>query len=246
MELNGYGIGCLFAVISIILAPIFIGSLVSQCQDTKDAFGCSHKLEDQTLESEQNNSIEKLISEINRYVDLGDYEKAIIYTEELCTLDQSTDFKIFLANLYYSAGKKSKSFEFYENVIDEHPDNAIALNDYAYKLCTDRILLDQAEKLSRRAVELEPTNGNILDTYGWALFLNNKPVQAEEYLAKSINNGQRKNVEVLDHYAQVLFYNGAIEEALRQWQLCKKIDSNNLISNINEKISSCEQILVHN
>ena len=55
-------------------------------------------------------------------------------------------------------------------ISDEHPDDPDLQNDLAWALATAGIMLDDALRLAKRAVELAPDDGNIWDTLGEAHF----------------------------------------------------------------------------
>ena len=62
----------------------------------------------------------------------------------------------------------------------------------------------KAEKLSRRAIELNPDNPSYLDTYGWILHLLGKDAEAKAIFKRCMVYGGKEHVEVLLHYSEVL------------------------------------------
>jgi Flp pilus assembly protein TadD len=57
-----------------------------------------------------------------------------------------------------------------QSILDMAPDSAEAMNFVGYSWAEKGERLDEAEKLVRRAVEIDPDSGSYLDSLGWVLF----------------------------------------------------------------------------
>lgn len=80
------------------------------------------------------------------------------------------------------------------------PDNAVMLNDIAYKLSLEHLELDWAEQLARRAHTAEPENENVLDTLGWILCLQGQPDAGLPLIRESLSFfGEDPPKEISDH-----------------------------------------------
>src|SRR5690606_13456885 len=70
-------------------------------------------------------------------------------------------------------------------ILEEDPDNAIALNALGYTLADRTDRLEEAETLIKRALQLDPTNPAIMDSLGWLLYRQGATAKALPYLEKA-------------------------------------------------------------
>ena len=75
---------------------------------------------------------------------------------------------------------KQMSIDF-EKMINFDPYNSIALNAYGYSLSLHEKQLGYAEKLIRKAIDIDPGNAAILDSLAWVLYLDGSYKEAYEY-----------------------------------------------------------------
>jgi tetratricopeptide (TPR) repeat protein len=68
------------------------------------------------------------------------------------------------------AGDRAAALATMQSILERSPDDAEAMNFVGYSWAEKGERLDEAEKLVRRAVELDPDNGSYLDSLGWVLF----------------------------------------------------------------------------
>jgi len=68
------------------------------------------------------------------------------------------------------AGDRAGAIRTMQSILEGAPDDAEAMNFVGYSWAEKGERLDEAEKLVRRAVDLEPDNGSYLDSLGWILF----------------------------------------------------------------------------
>ena len=135
------------------------------------------------------------------------------------------DFYSTLGDAYNYLKEYQKSDKAFDDALKIDADNTYVLNNYAYYLSFRNDNLDKAEKLSKKANDLNPNNRNYMDTYGWILYQEKKYNEAEEWLSAAAKMGPPKAV-ILEHYGDVLFKLNKIEEALTQWYLAKQAGGN--------------------
>ena len=114
------------------------------------------------------------------------------------------DFDSYLGDLYHSVGEVEKSFDAYDRVLREAPDNALVLNNYAYYLSLRKERLDEAKTMAQHAVELEPESAIYLDTYAWVLYELGEYQDAEKQMEKAIRLLQQPDKTYYEHYADIL------------------------------------------
>ena len=126
------------------------------------------------------------------------------------------DFYSALGDAYNYGKEFEKSDKAYEDALKIDSDNTFVLNQYSYFLSLRKENLDKAEKLSKKANELQPGNRKYMDTYGWILFQEKKYTEAAEWLGNAAKMGNDPNI--LEHYGDVLYRLGKTNEALKQWE----------------------------
>lgn len=127
-----------------------------------------------------------------------------------------------LGDTYHAMDNFAASYEAYDKALAINAENVYVLNNYAYYLSLSSEKLDKAEKMARKAVDLDPYNSNFLDTYAWVLYQQKKYKEALEWIKKAYGNGGAESGVVLEHYGDILFQLGEKEEALNYWKLAKK------------------------
>ena len=140
---------------------------------------------------------------------------------------QATSNRALHSELYTHLGdilnrleRTEESFEAYERAIEINPNNARALNNYAYSLALARKNLRKAERMSLRALELDPRNSAYLDTYAWILFKEGHYTLALFYIRRAVDNlqeGEERGI-IFDHYGDILYRTGNKEKALEMWK----------------------------
>lgn len=119
------------------------------------------------------------------------------YDEAYETLDQAVKWGFtngyleaetysLLAEACYRTGRYDRAWQAFDRCIALHPNDWVALNNYAYYLSEQHRDLDKAEMMSRRTIEAEPDNANSLDTYAWILHLLGRDAEALPYMEKAV------------------------------------------------------------
>lgn len=123
-----------------------------------------------------------------------------------------------LGDVHYELKDPKLAFGYYEAALALDNHNVMVMNNYAYYLSEEDTLLQKAETLSARCIELEPGNPTFLDTYAWILFKRDNLLLAKFYMGQAISNIKEANDILFDHYADILWANGDKEEAKKYWQ----------------------------
>ena len=128
---------------------------------------------------------------------------------------------IDLVDLLHTRGERgdsSRAYELLETLLDAAPDDARILNLLAYWWAEPNGRLSRAERMARRAVEVQPENPHFLDTLAWVLFHRGDLAEAEQLLQTALriidasqSNASRKVLKT--HYAEVLRRLGQAEAA---------------------------------
>ncbi len=181
----------------------------------------------------------------------GKNEDAIkAYEDEIQRLKEDNDLKkkdkereidkarYAQSGIYIELDQVDKAVEALKELVAKHPDNATYNNDLGYVLADHDMKLDEAEKLIRKALELErkkkqeenpklkpeeiKENGAYLDSLGWVLYKQKKYVEAKRYLRQAVQNSieqdEPESIEIYDHLGDVLLALGQKAEAVEAWK----------------------------
>ncbi|WP_158825287.1 tetratricopeptide repeat protein [Mucilaginibacter lacusdianchii] len=142
-----------------------------------------------------------------------------------------------LGDTYHELKDDAKSDAAYEKSLTYNPDNAYALNNYAYYLSVRGEQLDKAAKLSKHSIDLQPNTASFEDTYAWILFKQKKYGDARVWMEKALQQGNNKSAVQTEHYGDIMFYLGDTEAAVQNWKKAKQNGAQSpvLDRKINEK-----------
>lgn len=90
-----------------------------------------------------------------------------------------------LAEAYYEDGRKEAAEETLRRILSERGDIPHALNFLGYMLAEEGRDLQEARRMTERAVLQEPDNGAFVDSLGWALFRLGRLDEAQKYLERA-------------------------------------------------------------
>lgn len=172
---------------------------------------------------------------------LRQFEKSVSISEEglgfAIQIRDKIQLYLNMADAYHQMKNHEKSDASFESVLELDPDNALALNNYAYFLAQRKYRLDDAIKMIQKALKYEPDNASYLDTYGWVLFQSEKYTEALKML-EAAHKLDPTNAEILEHVGDTYFKLGKSEEAHLYWKKAmeNKGDADKLQRKIKEGI----------
>src|SRR5439155_15398749 len=102
----------------------------------------------------------------------------------------------------------------YRAALLREPDNALALNNYAYFLSRDPTRLGEALDLAERAHRGAPGNPAVADTLGWLLYLKGDLERAEALTLAALQ-GLPQNAQVRYHLGMIYLRRGNVAAARR-------------------------------
>lgn len=176
------------------------------------------------------------------YYQVRNYNSAITYLN--LALEHLPNDKEIVLQIYsslgdsYNALKKFKESDLaYNQALSIDSNNSYVLNNYAYYLSLRGERLEDAEKMSKRSIEIEPNNPSFEDTYAWVLFKLKKYMEAKKWIEKSLQGKPENNATQREHFGDILYFLGDESGALEQWKNAKSQGavSEKLNKKINEK-----------
>jgi predicted Zn-dependent protease len=163
--------------------------------------------------------------EVNLLLDQEQQQQALsTATEALEEHPDNIEIRYARAMLYDGIGRPADAEADLKQIIEQEPENAVALNALGYILTTRTDRLREARGYIEKALRLDPNNPAILDSMGWVLFLEGQLEPALEYLSRAW--AAFPDPEVAAHYGEALWMNGAEEQARIIWQEGLEQDSN--------------------
>jgi tetratricopeptide (TPR) repeat protein len=142
-----------------------------------------------------------------------------------------------LGDVYQDLKQYKESAQAYDESLKLLPDNAYTLNNYAYYLSLRNQNLDLAEKMAKKANDLERDNSSFEDTYAWVLFKSKKFIEAKKWMEQALQHNSNNSGNAFEHYGDILYKLGNTNEALNNWQKAWDLGEKSLIlkRKINEK-----------
>jgi tetratricopeptide (TPR) repeat protein len=115
------------------------------------------------------------------------------------------------------AGDRAGAIRTMQSILEAAPDDAEAMNFVGYSWAEKGERLDEAEKLVRRALDLEPENGSYLDSLGWILFQRGDLPGAISSLerAEALTGPEPT---ILEHLGDAYRRSGRDADATRAWR----------------------------
>lgn len=145
-----------------------------------------------------------------------------------------SDIRYTLSGVYVDLKKIEKAASQLQELLKDEPNNATYNNDLGYIWADHGMKLDEAEKLIRKALDLDKEerlkinpsakpeelkrNAAYLDSLGWVLFKKKKYKEALEPLLEAVKQEEGQHVEIFDHVGDVYKAMGNVEKAIEFWK----------------------------
>jgi tetratricopeptide (TPR) repeat protein len=147
-----------------------------------------------------------------------DYPRAIQLLEQLVAQVPDNDrYRFTLGAAYDEANQKERSLAEMRKAIQLNPRNAAALNYLGYSLADQGVQLDEAERLIRRALELQPNEGIYIDSLGWVYYRRGDYKRAVEQLERAVELAG-EDPTIVEHLGDAYQRLGRGDAALRVYR----------------------------
>ncbi len=168
--------------------------------------------------------------EVNLLLDEGQQQEALsTATEALQEHPDSLQIRYARAMLYDTLDQPADAEADLKQIVEQDPENAVALNALGYILTTRTDRLREARRYIEKALAIDPENPAILDSMGWVLFLEGQIEPALKYLSRAW--AAYPDPEVAAHYGEALWMSGAEDQARIVWQKGLDQDPNHEVLN---------------
>jgi tetratricopeptide (TPR) repeat protein len=142
--------------------------------------------------------------------------------------------RYLLSGIYVDLKQIDRAAEKLKALIAKRPEEPAYYNDLGYVWADHDMNLEEAEKLIRKALELDQArqlkanpklrpedvrlNGAYLDSMGWVLYKLKRYKEAREYLLKAVEDKDGQHIEIFDHLGDVYLALGERAAAIKAWQ----------------------------
>jgi predicted Zn-dependent protease len=149
--------------------------------------------------------------------------------------DEDPEGREELANMYSLRGDIFNVMKVYhesdssfEHALRLNPNNATVLNNYAYYLSVRNQRLGDAERMSKKSLQIRPAEGTFLDTYGWILYQQGKYEQARNYIQQAIDAARGEaDATLWEHMGAIHYKLGDPSKAVEAWKKAKQKGGDN-------------------
>ncbi|MFS4458746.1 tetratricopeptide repeat protein [Bdellovibrio sp. HCB2-146] len=172
----------------------------------------------------------------------GDFKAAIgILEQGLEKFPSNAQIRFYYGTLQDRVGNKEKVVAEMKKVLEIEPDHVQGLNYLAFTWAELGINLPDAEKLARRALELDPKDGYILDTLGWILYKQSKYSESVKFLEAA--HKYQSNVSVIaEHLGDAYYKQSMVDKAKKMYRKAADLESDKKkAQEIHNKITAIEK-----
>ncbi|MEM6265386.1 MAG: tetratricopeptide repeat protein, partial [Bacteroidota bacterium] len=157
---------------------------------------------------------------------LNQYEDAIFFLNKVRRVGSGENG--FMARVHTELGKAyhfTKKFEdsdeAFNQALDRQPDDVDVIRTYASILAERNGQLQEALKMSNKAMALQPEDPETRGLHGFILFQSGEHQEAAKLLRQSIE--KKPTAVTYERYGDVLFQLGDKKEALAQWEKAQEL-----------------------
>lgn len=186
-------------------------------------------------ETHPSHAIDMMMARAQLLGTLGRFDEALpLYERVIEYRPDEEEGVLGKAELLLRMGRLDDAIEEYRSAVKRWPDSAYALNALGYTLADRTDRYREAERLIRKALEIEPDSGAIIDSWGWVLYRQGKLDQALVELRRAYDI--LKDPEVAAHIVEVLWKLGRTDEAKRELEEAEKLfPENELLHQVRER-----------
>ncbi|MDG0814741.1 tetratricopeptide repeat protein [Bdellovibrio svalbardensis] len=172
----------------------------------------------------------------------NDYKAAAKVLEQgLEKFPENAQLRFYYGTINDRLGKKDVVITEMKKVLELDPNHVQGLNYLAFTWAELNQNLPDAEKLARRAMELEPQDGYVLDTLGWILYKQSKFTEAVKFL-EAAHKFQGTVSVIAEHLGDAYYKQSMVDKAKKMYRKAADLESDkNKVKEIRNKITAIEK-----
>ncbi|WP_373998681.1 tetratricopeptide repeat protein [Bdellovibrio bacteriovorus] len=171
-----------------------------------------------------------------------DYKGASKILEQgLEKFPENAQLRFYYGTINDRLGNKEVVVTEMQKVLDLDPNHVQGLNYLAFTWAEMGVQLPQAEKLARRALELEPKDGYVLDTLGWILYKQNKFTESIKFL-EAAHKYQGTVSIIAEHLGDAYLKQSMVDKAKKMYRKAADLETDKKkVEEIRSKITAIEK-----
>lgn len=146
-----------------------------------------------------------------------------------------------LGSAYERTGRQEEAVAEFRRTLEQNPDYVPALNYLGYLFAERGENLEEALRLTQRAVVLDPDNGAYVDSLGWVYFRMGKKTEARAFLERAVRL-EPEDPAVHEHLGDVYKALGEIDKARSAYErvlhLAREDEDHDRVATVSEKLES--------
>lgn len=172
----------------------------------------------------------------------SDYKGAAKLLEQgLDKFPDNAQLRFYYGTINDRLGKRDVVISEMKKVLEIDPDHVQGLNYLAFTWAEMNMNLPDAEKLARRAMELDPHDGYVLDTLGWILYKQNKYNESVKFLEAAYKAQATVSI-IAEHLGDVYYKQSLVEKAKKMYRKAADLETDkNKVREIRNKITVIEK-----
>ncbi len=172
----------------------------------------------------------------------NDYKAAAKVLEQgLAKFPDNAQLRFYYGTINDRLGKKDVVITEMKKVLELDPNHVQGLNYLAFTWAELNQNLPDAEKLARRAMELEPQDGYVLDTLGWILYKQSKFTEAVKFL-EAAHKFQGTVSVIAEHLGDAYYKQSMVDKAKKMYRKAADLESDkHKVQEIRNKITAIEK-----
>ncbi|WP_413586021.1 tetratricopeptide repeat protein [Bdellovibrio sp. HCB274] len=172
----------------------------------------------------------------------NDFKSAAKVLEQgLAKFPENAQLRFYFGTINDRMGNKDIVVAEMLKVLELDPNHVQGMNYLAFTWAEMNKNLDEAEKLARRATELEPKDGYVLDTLGWILYKQNKVTESIKYL-EAAHKFQGTVSIIAEHLGDAYYRQSMIDKAKKMYRKAADLETDKQkVQEIRAKITAIER-----
>ncbi|MBO9665675.1 MAG: tetratricopeptide repeat protein [Bdellovibrio sp.] len=172
----------------------------------------------------------------------NDYKSAAkVLAQGLEKFPENAQLRFYYGTINDRMGNKDIVVSEMKKVLELDPNHVQGMNYLAFTWAEMGQNLPDAEKLARRAMELEPTDGYVLDTLGWILYKQAKFGESIKFL-EAAHKYQGTVSVIAEHLGDAYYKQSMVEKAKKMYRKAADLETDKRkVQEIRNKITAIEK-----
>lgn len=168
-------------------------------------------------------------------------EASSILEKGLSKFPDNAQLRFYYGTMQDRLGNKDLVVSEMKKVLEIDPNHVQGMNYLAFTWAEMGVELPEAEKLARKASELEPHDGYVLDTLGWVLFKQSRYNEAVKVL-EAAHKAQGTVAVIAEHLGDAYYKQAMVDKAKTMYRKAVDLETDKRkIQEIRAKITAIEK-----